>query len=651
VSACRDDAAHAPALTPALDEPGAAWTLARRLSPRARVRVADVDAAGRVLNRYPGQAPLSGPAPTRPYAVYLADSRRRYRLLGFDLDADHGPVAADVDELRRLLRRAGMGAHVVCASGPGGGRHVWVGLALPVPAEKVDVLARALAARLPSLDISPLTNPVTGCLRPPGAPHRTGRRSEVVDGDLTDLLSPTAGPAHVDALLTLLPASPARGPATGRRTVTHDAAGHPWIPGDRRGLTTAAAAALHGPLPCAADTSSVLWVALCGAARAHWQLGDLIPLLDAAPGLEHARTGRQGPVRAARSRREQLAVLSRQWGKAVTHVAAHTEGTGGDPTFEPRCAAVVAAVEATQARADAAPGRWARAGGPSDRRVLDAACEQSLAAVRLDVELDIRRLGDLCGISRETARRALQRLAYDGWLSLAGPAEGPRPARWALPELPPGASTGSVGTGVSQAVPRPPGPLVTRQAWAHALARRRTDVAHDVFTPTPGLGHHCSRVYAALTGDGQPLWMLALSLGYSPNRVERYLQVLDDRGLARPADRGTWRRTGAERTAVARDLGANGVLARRRRCHRSERELWAWWLDELGWMHLPRAQKRRRRDPAPGQTVLPLAMLTARHRHGAHPRRRDGRADFVAAAATVRGTGDPAAADETTSVA
>ena len=39
-----------------------------------------------------------------------------------------------------------------------------------------------------------------------------------------------------------------------------------------------------------------------------------------------------------------------------------------------------------------------------------------LDAVRVDIELDTRRAGDLTGISRETARIALWRLAGDGWL-------------------------------------------------------------------------------------------------------------------------------------------------------------------------------------------------------------------------------------------
>src|SRR3954469_24955637 len=152
----------------------AGWSLAAALAARTgrgRVRVADLDATGAARNAYHREIPVDGPPPHRPYAVYLADIDGGYRLLGLDLDSGRGPVAADLAELRALLDRAGL-PHLVCASGPFGGRHVWIGLAEAVPAPEVARLADALAARLPSLDTAPLRNPATGCLRPPGAPHR-----------------------------------------------------------------------------------------------------------------------------------------------------------------------------------------------------------------------------------------------------------------------------------------------------------------------------------------------------------------------------------------------------------------------------------------------------------------------------------------------
>src|SRR3954449_3773752 len=223
--ACRDAAArpaHPPFLVspsppcvsagggPVLDE-AAGWALAGALAARTgrgRVRVADRDAAGAARNSYRRQSPLDGPPPGRPYAVYLADADGEYWLLGCDLDSGRGPVREDLTELRTLLDQAEL-PHLVCASGPGGGRHVWIGLAEAVPAPLVARLADALAARLPSLDTAPLRNPRTGCLRPPGAPHRLTGAASILAGDPAVLIAPRAGRIQLQRLLDLLGAAPA----------------------------------------------------------------------------------------------------------------------------------------------------------------------------------------------------------------------------------------------------------------------------------------------------------------------------------------------------------------------------------------------------------------------------------------------------------
>src|SRR3954467_10999379 len=204
--ACRDAAArpaHPPFLVspsptcasavggPVLDA-AAGWALAVELAARTgrgRVRVAARGAAGAALNAYRGEIPVTEPPPGRPYAVYLADADGEYWLLGFDLDSGRGPVREDLVELRALLDRAGL-PHLVGASGPGGGRHVWIGLAEAVSGPLVARLADALAARLPSLDTAPLRTPRTGCLRPPGAPHRLTVAARLLTGDPAVLVAP-----------------------------------------------------------------------------------------------------------------------------------------------------------------------------------------------------------------------------------------------------------------------------------------------------------------------------------------------------------------------------------------------------------------------------------------------------------------------------
>ena len=51
------------------------------------MRVAGVDAYGQVLNEYTGHRRVDGDEPAQPWAVYLAGTDRRFRLLCFDLDA------------------------------------------------------------------------------------------------------------------------------------------------------------------------------------------------------------------------------------------------------------------------------------------------------------------------------------------------------------------------------------------------------------------------------------------------------------------------------------------------------------------------------------------------------------------------------------
>jgi len=148
-----------------------AWALTRAFSPRPLVRVADVDAYGTAVNTYTCQARTAGARPDAPWAVYLTDQTGAFRLLAFDFDAAKGDPAADAATLCGWLEHAGL-PHLLTRSGPSGGRHVWLALADAVDAGTVDTLARLVRGRLACLDIAPLANPVTGCVRPPGP--RTG---------------------------------------------------------------------------------------------------------------------------------------------------------------------------------------------------------------------------------------------------------------------------------------------------------------------------------------------------------------------------------------------------------------------------------------------------------------------------------------------
>jgi len=611
-----------------------AWELTRAVSPRPLVRVADVDAYGTAVNTYTRRARTAGARPDAPWAVYLTDQAGSFRLLAFDFDAAKGDPATDAATFCGWLEHAGL-PHLLTRSGPSGGRHVWLALAEAVGAAVVDTLARLVRARLPSLDIAPLSNPVTGCVRPPGSPHRAGGSSTVLAGDPAALAAPTATAADVARLVEVLAAShrpeplPPVDPVDPTAPLPTDRTGRLYLPGIRRQLPAGSAQALEVDAALV-DANTVLRRVLVGAAAARWRCADVAGLVARSPGLEHVRSQGQGPgvPRRVRSPGESRAVLARQWDRAVRWVAAHPRASNlEDPTFEPRAAALAAVVEQVQTRADAAPGRWAGPGGPADRRVLDALCVLSLHAVSPVVEADIRRLGLVCGIGRETARTALLRLSRDGWVTRHSPADGPRAASWILNEA---LSTVTDVPGRSQADPRPPGAgSAERTRWLTLLRTRLGAVAHDIFTPAGGLGHATGQLYATLTTQPASTTQLAYQLGTSPEDTGIRLGLLRAARLARRTCKG-WSVVRADRRdAAAARLGVAGRLADRARRYALEREAFAWWTDELTWMHAPRRTAARRR-PGLGQLVV-LDPADTPPAWPAHPRRGDGRADFAAA--------------------
>ena len=653
------------------------WVLTGRISPRRVVRAASVDAAGRALNVFSLVHPVSGAVPLTPWAVYLADRQGRFRLWCADLDAKGGAVAAgaDADRLSGLLGGLGV-PHLVCRSGPLGGRHVWVGLAEPVDADLVGVWARLLRGWLPSLDVSALLNPATGCVRPPGAPHRLGGVSEVLVGDVSVLTEPTVTVEQVRQVIghlakhhlanrhlattgrgidaasegasrggpsTLVgpasttgpaPGVPAGGPAVstvGR--VVGESGGVPFLVGSRRGLS-APCRALLAESP-AGDASAVLWRILCGAAAAHWRYDEVATLID-APGLEHVRTVRDGTSRTARPSHgagSPRAVLRRQWTRAVTTMAVLPPGerAGDDPTFDTRAEVVAAVVQAVQQRADAAPGRWgASRAALAQRRVLDAVCRFHLDAVRHDcVEADVRRLALACGLDRETVRRSLLALAADGWLQRTHPSVGPRGACWSID--PGGVVHRQIVGMLSQAVPRPAQVgAALRSIAQRELADRVALGGHDAFAGRGGLGIRLGSLYAHLdrprtTSDA------GRHFGWGNTTTRDVLDRLAAAGLI-VSEQGHWRRSDpAQLDRVADEQHTTGRHRQRAELYARERAAWAWWRAELARL---RAQRTRpHHHPHRGSRGTgPLALWPA------HPRHHNGRADYRAARVTLHDT-------------
>ena len=605
-----------------------AWQVTQRLSPRLSVRVATVDSSGQTLNLYAHSRRLDAEAPEQPWAMYLADDHRRYHFLCFDLDAKTREACTgaerDAHLLTDLLTHAGI-TSITCESGPSGGRHVWAALKESIDAETIATLGRLARHICPTLDLSPLLNATTGCVRPPGAPHRSGGHSTIIRGELATLTEPTATAQQVRQLIETLAATVTSD--TGETTDPHtplplDDHGRLYLPGPKRPLPASSAAALEEDA-ASGDASAVLWRILIGAAAARWHQADIAALVEHSPGLEHIRSRRDGGRRTPRGDIDATRLLHRQWDKAVRFVATTPRQIGDDPTFDARADEIAAHVRSLQTRANAAAGRWTRGGGPADRRVLDVLCILALQSLRTTVEADIRRLALLAGIGRETARVALLRLMEDDWITQVQAAEGPHGAHWKIgPQID---IHRELDIARSQADPRPEGAgAAERTTLLTQLTTRRNDATHDVFTQSPGLGPLAGNVFSHTSRTPTTSQELSTNIGLPATTLRSILDRLTEKGLLIRTSNGYQRRSTDQRDAVATRLGVSGRLNERADRYRIERELWAWWQAEQDWMHAPR-RRDQRRAPRGQLSLLPQFGTNA---YGAHPRRANGKLDW-----------------------
>ncbi|SDI47149.1 hypothetical protein SAMN05421505_15520 [Sinosporangium album] len=627
------------------------------------------DESGEWAHAYEAEVRLGATAPQGPYAWYLTDARGMWRFLVLDFDAsrgDAGDVARDLAGAREVLAAADV-EHLVCRSGPAGGMHVWVSADL-VSADLVRAVAVAAARRWPTLDLSPLTNRRTGCVRPPGAPHRAGGWSRPEGGAerAAAILSRPVEAEAIQRLAVLLDADLAVAEAAEAavRAVEQGQDG-PRLAGRRRPCDVADLLAVE---VAAGQGHAHLARVLVRLALARWSRAEAVALVEAhlsAPGLVHVR--RQGGARErVRGVGERAALLERQWARAVAYAATlRREVDGQEPEegeWPRRVAGVVATVAGVRRAVEgaAAEGRWARQSGPADRRALEFALEMALEAVAGEVELDCRRVALACGMGKTTAARALRRLCLDGWLALVEAGEGRRAHRYRVlqqPDCPAAAELATsppddaqaqavtrdaLGGGGTQAIPRPAeapslpcAPDVARTRHRAELAARREITGHDLYTHPrpgqPGLGAHTAATAAALATGLYNVKDLAQATGYTAATTRRHLTGLRTHNLARPTTTAatTWRPTATSPDRVTRRIGAAGVRARRARAYALDRAIWAWWLDELAWMRTP--GKRRGRAAGPGQQPLILVGAPTWSRRARYPRDDRGRADHHAA--------------------
>lgn len=165
--------------------PDNAW---RRLSPlvaaRRSMRVWSADSG-----KFDTSRSLAKRLPTVPAAVPIY-ARGRTSLLALDFDAKHhssDQVDADVERVLAWLHECG--ARTVTDRSTSGGRHVLVPLSTdgPLRVDEVKIVMQLLAARLVTLDSTPMLNADWGCITPPGSPCREGGYRRL-DGTLDEAI-------------------------------------------------------------------------------------------------------------------------------------------------------------------------------------------------------------------------------------------------------------------------------------------------------------------------------------------------------------------------------------------------------------------------------------------------------------------------------
>lgn len=156
------------------DSPEKVWqTLAPLLSAPGRRSIRLFDEKTR---KFSGAAKLTKKLPSLPAATYLYTPKARTHVLALDFDDSRGGRVAVDDDLATAAEWITRCGGVIVTDHSPSGAHLWCPLAVGTTAsfEEMNHLVRMLAARLPTLDKTPNTNPESGCLSVPGTPAKKG---------------------------------------------------------------------------------------------------------------------------------------------------------------------------------------------------------------------------------------------------------------------------------------------------------------------------------------------------------------------------------------------------------------------------------------------------------------------------------------------
>ncbi|MDN5899591.1 MAG: MarR family transcriptional regulator, partial [Brachybacterium sp.] len=541
-------------------DPAEHWAaLAPRLAARGRMRVSRD--GGRNYPRR-GERRVSADVPNQPAAVLVYDDNGCAPVLCLDLDTSKGgqeAVDRDFLSLSGLLNR--VGAAWFSDSSPNAGRHIYVPLAAPLPYAEARAAVLAFAARTPTLDPLPMLGLTEGCIRPPGARHRTGGHQglqEPLAVALAALNAPTT-PEVWHRLVSELPTVPTS-PGSGTQTADDTTV---VVQLDRlRGFTEPDAdfqrIARTGEYPDRYASPSearqaVVWSAVaCG-----WAFPDLIRRLEDGtwPGLA-SFYARYSPA-------HRHTAITRDWHAAVRHEKRRRAKAGNSSvrvcTTSPRKSQRGAHSRTTT---NQRVREWLAAVdlllGPEQdlahRIVLYALAEAAVLTDSLTVEHGNRSLAIATGLDQSTVGRVLRRLVDEPsdrcLIDLVRPARGVQANLYSL-QIP---------------------ALLEAACAAKPWRRGRVHALRPVFRD---LGLPAAFVYAALERLGEPAGGrdLAALARIGPTATYEALATLAAWGLAERVD-GGWIRGRAELRQLAEAWGLADAIRDQVERYRAERRTW-----------------------------------------------------------------------------
>jgi DNA-binding transcriptional ArsR family regulator len=179
--------------------PAEVWAaLAPLLAGRPRVRLSRDGGRNYPLRNERDLTPALPAQPAAPL-IHTSDGTCRTLCLDFDAKGAGGEreVLADVHTVSGLLHEAG--AAWIRDRSPNGGRHLYVPLAEPLAFHRARELVEAIGIIAPTLDPSPHRGIRHGCIRMPGAVHRSGGHQEL-EMSLEDALAVASHPNGADAM-------------------------------------------------------------------------------------------------------------------------------------------------------------------------------------------------------------------------------------------------------------------------------------------------------------------------------------------------------------------------------------------------------------------------------------------------------------------